>query len=276
MPGPAHPPCCRSRLACVPPLPDDTLAFPASFHPCRSAARLDRPSLCCGCRRTPSRTRAPACCSAGPTCTWQSGSSSDLMASGGSPVCLGKVQCGRGDLNSHPRKRGLGPQPSASANSATSARAGCRTPTGAEGESRTRTGVCPLRPERSASANSATSAGRHGIPGRTRTSGLLVRNQTLFPLSYGDAIDAAGAAAKTKQRDLSRAAGWGNTGRLMHPARPSGRTTRHEDLKAVKPTVGAQQQMRRRLEWTRWHPQSPPIRNKSNAVKGPRPPLKEV
>ena len=30
-------------------------------------------------------------------------------------------KCGRGDLNPHPLLRGLGPQPSASANSATSA-----------------------------------------------------------------------------------------------------------------------------------------------------------
>jgi hypothetical protein len=35
-PGPAHPPCCRGSLACVPALPTGTLAFPASFHPCRT------------------------------------------------------------------------------------------------------------------------------------------------------------------------------------------------------------------------------------------------
>lgn len=31
----AHPPCCRGCLACVPSSPRSTLAFPASFHPCR-------------------------------------------------------------------------------------------------------------------------------------------------------------------------------------------------------------------------------------------------
>ena len=61
--------------------------------------------------------------------------------------------CRRGELNPH-ELGSYGPQPYASASSAT--------PTqflyGAEGGSRTPTGVHPLRPERSASTSSTTSA----------------------------------------------------------------------------------------------------------------------
>ncbi len=161
---PAHPPCCRGRLACVRPSPGHTLAFPASFHPYPRTGRRQVFSLL----RLSSRALA--------------GGAPPLPVSRGPPVCgsrevplarrpaadrpgtPGYVRCGRGDSNSHPRNRGLGPQPSASANSATPAdmslrRAAPRAEGAcAEGETRTRTGVLPLRPERSASANSATPA----------------------------------------------------------------------------------------------------------------------
>ena len=93
------------------------------------------------------------------------------------PVCLGKVRCGRGDSNSHPRERGLGPQPSASANSATPAFHQCR---GRDSNSHERkahyalnVARLPIPPPRHLDAM------HPGIPGRTRTSDLLDRNQTL-------------------------------------------------------------------------------------------------
>ncbi len=134
-------------------------------------SRAGRSSLCCGCRRAPSREARPRLLFHGAHLSL-SGSRSGAagprasraerkQGSGGSrevPLarwgqrrttgCLGKVQCGRGDSNSHPQRWGLGPQPSASANSATSAfrDQGMAPSPGAEGESRTRTGVKPTAP----------------------------------------------------------------------------------------------------------------------------------
>ena len=80
----------------------------------------DRSSLCCGCRRAPSRARALTCGFVRPTCSWQLGSSSGRSQRRitRTPV---KVQVRKGRLELPPRKPGLGPQPSASANSATPA-----------------------------------------------------------------------------------------------------------------------------------------------------------
>lgn len=45
----------------------------------------DRSALCCGCCHRALRTDAPACCFAGPTCIWQSGSSSEAAPTEVSP-----------------------------------------------------------------------------------------------------------------------------------------------------------------------------------------------
>ena len=91
----------------------------------------------------PRGRRALTCGFVRSTCVWQSGSSSGRSQRRITRLSCEGATCGRGDSNSHPVKPGLGPQPSASANSATSAwprpapaRAGC-----AEGEIRTPTSV---------------------------------------------------------------------------------------------------------------------------------------
>ncbi len=90
--GPAHPPCCRGRLACARRLPRRALAFPASFHPYPRHARADgdRSTLCCGCRHMPSQTCALTCCFVRPTCMWQSGSSSSTRVP--ATVCPGCLE----------------------------------------------------------------------------------------------------------------------------------------------------------------------------------------
>jgi hypothetical protein len=91
----ASPACARCRSAPSPSRRAFTLAGPVR--------RGDRSALCCGCRRAPSRATRPCfrfrrdhLCVAVGRFLWPD------RTSGGSPACLGKVQCGRGDSNSHP------------------------------------------------------------------------------------------------------------------------------------------------------------------------------
>lgn len=99
--GPAHPPCCRGRLACA-------RTSPFAPSPVRRAFTLTRTdpgrsSLCCGCCRASSRCALPHLlfredhmCMAVGKFLWRS------RASDGLPWLPGKVRCGRGDSNSHP------------------------------------------------------------------------------------------------------------------------------------------------------------------------------
>ena len=119
-------------------------------------------------------------------------------ASDGSPVssyelfCEG-TGCGRGDSNSHPVKPGLGPQPSASANSATSARPARRS----ESVRATRPcGECRGGDSNSheRNAHSVLSAARLPVPPPRPVSPGGLEPPTFWtatrrsnPLSYGDA-----------------------------------------------------------------------------------------